>query len=115
MKKAIARIVTPTRIVSRVGRRATRTATTRNARAIRAAPTKTAGIGPIITAFGQYVPPGGGVRASVSQAQTLFAATPEPSVDASAHGLYALTLAYGYSPAVLNISRIRLGLLATPV
>ena len=61
MKNAIARIVTPVRITSGVGRRATSSDTIRNAAASsRAAPTTTAGIGPNITACGQNGSPGPG-------------------------------------------------------
>src|SRR6185369_1637662 len=113
-KKAIARIVTPVRITSGLGRRATRSDTITNAAMRSAAPTRTAGIGPTVTAWGQKVPPAAGVRMTESQAQLPFAARPEPPIDASAQGLYALTLAYGYSPAVLNISNSRPDLIGAP-
>jgi hypothetical protein len=67
-----------------------------NATASRSAPTKTAGIGPIVTASGHetrpVAPP---LTITVSHAQTPFAATPLPPTEARAHGLYAPTLAYG--------------------
>ncbi len=104
MKNATARIATPVRIVRGVGRRATARQTTRNAAIRRAPPTTTAGNGPIITAAGQAGLPGFGFAITTSQTQLPLAATPLPASDASAHGLYVLTLAYGYSLAVLNIS-----------
>ena len=48
-----------------------------NAATRSAAPTKTAGNGPIITASGQNVPPAGGFRMTESQAQPPLAATPD--------------------------------------
>ncbi len=87
MKNAIARIVTPVRMTSGVGRRATSSDTIRNAAARSRAPTTTAGIGPIITACGQKVPPAWGAVMTESQAQLPFAARPLPSIEARAHGL----------------------------
>src|SRR5438045_5671849 len=87
MKNAIARIVTPVRITSGVGRRATSNDTITNAASSSKPPTMTAGTGPIITACGQDALPAGGLRMTESHAQVPLAATPEPSTEASAHGL----------------------------
>src|SRR5215210_566033 len=94
MKNAIDRIVTPTRITSGVGRRATTRQTARNASAMSAAPMNTAGTGPNMTASGHETRAAVGTT-SVSHAQTPFAATPLPPTDARAHGFHAPTLTYG--------------------
>ena len=66
-----------------------------NAATSSAAPTNTAGTGPIVTPSGHWTPPAAGFWMTVSQAQPLLTATPLPPISARAHGLYALTLAYG--------------------
>src|SRR5262245_22895301 len=104
MKNATARTARPVRIVSGVGRQATTAQTITNAARSSAAPTTTAENGPIVTASVHKALPACGWRMIASHAQVPFAATPLPCTEASAHGLYALTLAYGYSLAVLNIS-----------
>ena len=87
MKKAIARIVTPTSSACGVGRRARAMQTRTNAAASRSAPTNTAGIPANVTASGHVGFGGTGWRMTVSQAQPPFAATPVPSTEASAQGL----------------------------
>src|SRR4051812_24460702 len=99
-KNASASTVTPTRIVSRSGRRATATPTT-SATAIRsAAPTSPAGNGPICPKASPAL-----TAESGSQSAPPAVAALCPLTGKSDHQLYAFTVRYGYCAAVLKTRR----------